>query len=68
MNIWLYTDTTVFHLIRIRILVWVDNAQLIFLSYYTNMLSSEDTNNMLNVTMPEQIRICGSKLILESFT
>jgi hypothetical protein len=55
------------HLIRICILASVDNAKLIFSSYYTHMLSSEDTNNVKNVTMPEQIRMCGSRLILESF-
>jgi hypothetical protein len=32
------------------------------------MLSSTDANNMLNVTIPDKIRICGSELILESFT
>ena len=46
----------------------VDNAQLIVVSYYTNMLSTEDTNNMLNVTMPDQIWICSSKQILQWFT
>ena len=64
---WFTTDTTVIHLIQIGILVSVDNAQLILASYYQNMLSSTDTNNMLNVTIPDQRRISGSKLILESF-
>jgi hypothetical protein len=62
------TDTTVIHLILIWILVSVDSAQLIFTSYYKNMLSSKDTNNMFNVTIPDQRRISGSKLNLESFT
>jgi len=48
---WFQTDTQVVHLIRIWIPVLVDNAQLIFISYYKHMLSSKDTNNMLNVTM-----------------
>jgi len=65
---WFKTDTTVVHLIRICILVLVDNAQLIFLSYSTNMLSSEYYDKMLNVSMADQIGICGSKLILQSFT
>jgi len=65
---WFKTDTTVVHLIRICILVLVDNAHRTFLSYCTNMLTSEYNNNMLNVTMTVQIRICGSKLILQSFT
>jgi len=65
---WFKTDMTVAHMIQIEILVSVDNAQLISVSYYTNMLSSKDTNNMLNVTIPDQIQICGSKLILQSFT
>ena len=46
------TDTQIVHLIRIWIPVLVDNAPLIIISYYKNMLSSKDTNNMLNVTMP----------------
>ena len=53
---------------RIWILVPVDAAQLILASYDNNMLSGEDTNNMMNVTMPDQIRICGLKLILQSLT
>ena len=65
---WFKTDTTVVHLIRICILVLVDNAQPIFLSYSTNILSSEYYDKMLNVSMADQIRICGSKLILQSFT
>jgi len=51
MNMWLKTDTKVIHLIRIGILVLVDYALQIFVSYYKNMLSSTDTNNMMNVTM-----------------
>ena len=62
------TDTTVVHLIGIGILVSVDSAQHIFVSYSKNTLSSPDTKNMLNVTMPYQIPICSSKLILQSFT
>jgi len=62
------TDTAVVHLIQITIIVSVDNAQLISVSYYMNMLSSKDTNNMLNVTIPDQIQIFGEKLILQSFT
>jgi hypothetical protein len=62
------TDTTVVHLIRIWIIVLVDNAQLIFISYCTNMLSSEDTNNMLNVSGPDKIQMCGPKPIQQSFT
>jgi hypothetical protein len=65
---WFQTGTTFVHSNQIRILALVDNAPLIFLSYYTHKPSSEDTNNMLDVTMPEQIRMCGSKLILELFT
>ena len=65
---WFKTDTTVVHLIQIKIIVSVDNAQLISVSYYMNMLSSKDTNNMLNVMIPDQIQIFGSKLILQSFT
>jgi hypothetical protein len=61
------TDTTVVHLIQIWILVSEDTAQVIFVSYYKNMVSNEDTNNMLHVTKPDQIQICGSKLILQSF-
>ena len=56
---WFKTDTTVVHLIRICILVLVDNAQQILLSYCTNMLSSEYNNNMVNVTMSDRIRIYG---------
>jgi hypothetical protein len=52
---WFKTDTTVIDLIQMCILISVDNAQLIVVSDYTNMLSTEDTNNMLNVTMPDQI-------------
>ena len=62
------TDTTVVHLIQIWIIVLVENAQLIFISYCTNMLASEDTNNMVNVTGPDQRRICGPKLIEQSFS
>jgi hypothetical protein len=36
-------------------------------SYDKHMLCSKDTNTMLNVTTPNQIRICGSKLIRQSF-
>ena len=46
----------------------VDNAQLIFVSYSKPILSSTVANNMVNVTIPDQIRICGSKLILKLFT
>jgi hypothetical protein len=65
---WFKTDTTVIDLIQMCILISVDNAQLIVVSDYTNMLSTEDTNNMLNVTMPDQIWICGLKQILKWFT
>jgi hypothetical protein len=68
MNMRFKTDTTVVHLIPIWILVSVDTAQMIFVSNYKNMLSSKDTNNMLHVTIPDQIQICGSKLILQSLT
>jgi hypothetical protein len=37
-------------------------------TWYTNMLSTEDTNNMLNVTMPDQIWLYGWKQILQWFT
>jgi hypothetical protein len=46
----------------------MDYTELIFISYCTTMLSSEDTNNMLDVTIPDRIRIDGSKLILQSFS
>jgi hypothetical protein len=46
------------------ILVMMDNVQQIFVLYYEHMLSSEDTNNMLNVTMPDLIQICCWELIL----
>ena len=65
---WFRTDTIVVHLNQILILLLVDIEHLIFVSYYTHRLSSEDTKNMLNVTMPDQIRICGSKMILKLFT
>jgi len=55
-------------IMQIRILVSVDNAQLIFVSYYKHMLSSKDTTTMFGVTIPNQIRICGSKLLRQSFT
>jgi hypothetical protein len=57
---WFKTDTTVVHLNQILIVALVEKKHLISVSYYTYRLSSEDTKNMLNVTMPEQIRICGS--------
>jgi len=62
---WFKTDTTVLHLNQILILALVENKHLISESYYSYRLSREDTKNMLNVTMPEQILICGSKLILQ---
>ena len=52
---WYKTDTMVVSLIRKLIQVSVDPAPLIFVSYYNSILSSKDTNNTLNVTMPEQI-------------
>jgi len=55
-------------LIRIGILVTVENAHLIFISNYQHMLSIKVTDNMLNETIPDQIRISGSKLIPQSFT
>jgi len=61
---WFKTDTAVVYLIQIKILVLVENAQLISVSYYMKMLSSKDTNNMLNVTIPDKIQIFGEKLIL----
>jgi hypothetical protein len=65
---WFKTDTTDVHVIQNKILVSVDNAKLISISYYKNMLSSKDTNIMLNVTIHDQVQIFGSKLILQSFT
>jgi hypothetical protein len=62
------TDTIVVYLIRMGILVSVDNAQVIFVSFNKNMRSMKDTNKVLNVTIPEPIQICGSKLIIGSFT
>jgi hypothetical protein len=37
-------------------------------TWYTNMLPTEDTNNMLNVTMPDQIWLCGWKQIVQWVT
>ena len=54
-------------LIRLGILVTVENAYLIFISNYQHMPSIKVTDNMLNVTIPVQIRISGSKLIPQSF-
>ena len=64
---WFGTDTTVVHLNQILILALVENKHLISVSYYMNMLSNKDTNNMLNVTIHDQVQIFGSKLILQSF-
>ena len=60
---WLYSDSV----IQNWILVSVDNVQLIFVSYDKPMHSSTVANNMVNITIPDQIGICGSKLILELF-
>jgi hypothetical protein len=65
---WYKTDNRFVHSIGIWILVSVDAAERICVSYYKNMLSSKDTNNMMYVTMPDQIQICGLKLLLQSFT
>ena len=46
----------------------VDNAQLILVSYYKPMLFSTVANNMVNVTIPDKIRICDPKLIVQLFT
>ena len=62
------TDNRFVHSIRISIPVSVDAALLFLVSYNKNMLSGKDTNIMMNVTMPDQIPICGLKLILQSFT
>jgi len=62
------TDITVEQLRRMWMLVSVNTAQLVFVAYCTKMLSSEDTNIMLNVTMPDQVWIWGSKQILQLFT
>jgi hypothetical protein len=62
------TDRAVIDLIRVLILVSVNKTQQIFVSYYENMLPSQDTSNIMNVTIPDHIHICGWKLILQSFT
>ena len=60
------TDTTVLHSIRICILVSVDNAQVIFVTYFKNMPSSKDTEKLLNVNQPFQLRICHAELLPQS--
>jgi hypothetical protein len=60
---WLKTDHTAIHLFRICILVSVDNAQLLFLTFFKNMPSSEDTNKLLNVNQPFQLQICHAALL-----
>jgi hypothetical protein len=67
-NIWFKTDTTVIYLIRICILLSVDNGQVIFVSYFKNMLSSKDNNILLNGNQPFQLWICHAELFPQSFS
>ena len=59
-------ETTVVHILSMWILVSVDNAKRVLVLYFINTLSCIDTNNMVNVTPPVQIRICYWKPILKS--
>jgi len=65
---WVKTDTTFVHLIQNKILVSVDNAQLISVSYYMNLLSSKDTNILLNGNQPFQLWICHAELFPQSLS
>jgi len=53
---------------QIWILVLVDNADQIFVSYYKQLQGRKDSNNMMNVIIHDQILISGSKLIMQWFT
>ena len=49
------------------IFVKLDTATIISISHYTNILSSEDTNDLVIETAPNKILIYRSEVILESF-
>ena len=59
-------ETTVVHIISMWLLVSVDNPKRVLVLYFINTLSCIDTNNLVNVTPPVQIRICCWKPILKS--
>jgi len=63
----LKTYTTFVHLISMSIFVKLATATIISISHYTYMLSSVDTNDLVNDTAPIKIRIYRSEVILQSF-
>lgn len=67
MNMLLRTDTKVVHIIWMWILESLENATIIVVSHYINMLSSEDTIHLANVPPPIQIWICSQEQILQLF-
>ena len=66
-NMSLGTDTAAVCSIGMSILVSVGNAKGGLVSYCINNLSSQDTNNLSNVTPHVQIQIGCLELILLSF-
>jgi len=56
-------DSTAICAIWVWILVSLDNALIILVWYYTNMIFSNDTNNLVNYTPPLQIWICRWEFI-----
>ena len=66
-NMSLWTHTAVVHFIWMWILMSVDHAKILFVSYFLYMLPSKHTHWCLNVTPPIKIQLCHSSLILQLF-
>ena len=61
------TDTSVVRKIQLSILLLVDDAQIISVWYYINMLSSKDTDQLVYNSLCRQTTVCCSETTLESF-
>jgi len=57
MNMPLTTDTSLVHEICMSIQVLLENIKTMLASYCLNMLASNDSNILVNVTPPIQIQI-----------